>query len=179
MNQDQITFSAQRVALTEQAVQAAETEATTASERQTALFARRDAIAAEISTIRGNRPAGELTDADAARVHVLSLDAIDILPLIEQAANAVHEAVANLNAESMALGVAQRDFRMATKRVEVEAVEAKAREAEKALMHAVAELGVLKREAGFNWRTGSDVYRIGYDADRFVRLGVVPQAEGA
>lgn len=179
MTQDQIKVAAQRVALTEQAVQAAESEAKAASERQSALFVRRDGIAKEISKIRGNRPANELTDTDAARVHVLGLDAIDILPLIEQAANAVHEANIKLNAESMALGVAQRDFRMATKRVELEAVEAKAREAEKVMMRAIAELGALKREAGFNWRTGSDVYRIGYDADRFVRLGVVPPAEGA
>lgn len=179
MNQDQITVAAQRVALAEQAVQAAETESKATSERQSALFARRDGIASEISTIRGNRAASELTDAEAARVYVLNLDAIDILPLIEQAANATNEASAKLNAESMALGVARRDLQMATKRVEIEAVEAEARKAEKALMRAIAELGVLKRESGFNWRTGSDVFRLGHDADRFTRLGVVPPAEGA
>lgn len=80
---------------------------------------------------------------------------------------------------TLALGVARRDLSMATKRAEIEAVEAKVREAEKLMMAGIAQLGVLKREAGYDWRSGIDVYRFGFHADRFARLNVVPPVEGA
>lgn len=178
-NQDQISIAAQRVAAIELSVQAAEAEAKTAGERLSALFARRDAIAREISDIRGSRLAGEVPDSEAARVHLLSLDQLDIQPLIESATNMANKSAAKVQAESMALTVARRDLQMATKRAEIEAVEQQARAAEKKLMQAIAELGELKREAGFNWRVASDVYRPGYDLDRLTRLGVVPPVEGA
>lgn len=179
MSQDQIAIAAQRVALIEQAEQAANLEAQQARDRIAGLMQRRADIAAEISAIRCSRPAGEVTDAEAARIHVLSLDQLDIEPLIESATNAANDAASKVQAESMALNVARRDLQMAIKRVEIEAVEQQARAAEKKLMQAIAELGVLKREAGFNWRVASDVYRPGYDLDRLTRLGVVPPVEGA
>lgn len=177
MSQDQIAIAAQRVALIEQAEQAANLEAQQARDRIAGLMQRRADIAAEISAIRGSRPAGEVTDTEAARIHVLSLDQLDIEPLIESATNAANEAAAKVQAESMALGVARRDLQLATKRVEIEAIEAKVREAEKVMMSGIAELGALKREAGANWRTAGEVYRLGFHADRFVRLGVVPPQE--
>lgn len=179
MNENQIQVAATRVALVEQSVQAAQDEAQQARDRLAGLIDRSRAVTEEISAIRGSRPAGELKDTEAARVHVLSLDAIDLQPLIEAATNAANEAGAKVQAETMALDVAKRDFKMATLRVETEAVEMKARNAEKVLMAAISELGALKRRAGVNWRTAGDVYRLGHDADRFVRLGVVPPTEAA
>lgn len=177
MSQDQIAVAAQRVALLEQSEQAAQTEAQQARDRIAGLMQRRADIAAEISAIRGSRPASDITDTEAARIHVLGLDQLDIEPLIESATNAANDAATKVNAESMALGVARRDLAMATRSVEIKAVEAKVREAEKVMMAGIAELGALKREAGANWRTAGDVYRLGFHADRFVRLGVVPPQE--
>jgi len=179
MNENQIQVAATRVALVEQSVQAAQDEAQQARDRLAALIDRNKTVTEEISTIRGSRPAGELKDAEAARVHVLSLDAIDLQPLIEAATNAANEASVKVQAETMALDAARRDLRLATLRIETEAVEQKARDAEKVLMAAIAELGALKRKAGINWRVASDVYRPGYDLDRLTRLGVVPPQEAA
>jgi hypothetical protein len=179
MNQDQISIAATRVALVEQSVQAAEADAQQARDRLAALIDRRGDITKEISTIRGNRPAGELKDSEDARVHVLSLDEIDLHPLIEAASNAAIDAAAKVQAETMALGVARHDLTLATLRVEAEAIEQKARDAEKVLVAAIAELGALKRKAGINWRVASDLYRVGYDLDRLTRLGVIPPVEAA
>lgn len=177
MNENQIQVAATRVAIVEQSMQATQDEAQQARDRLAGLIDRSKAVAEEISTIRGNRPAGELKDSEAARVHVLSLDAIDLQPLIEAATNAANDASAKVQAETMALDVAKRDFKMATLRIEIEAIEQKARGAEKALIAAIAELGALKRRAGINWRVASDIYRPGYDLDRLTRLGVIPTVE--
>lgn len=174
MNIDAIQSAANRVALQEQALQEASAKAEATRERLSALYQRRDAIAAEISSIRSSFPPGEIPEDKAARAYCLGLDAEDLEGVIAKATQEANDAAAAIDAESMALSVAQRDFKQATAHAEIKAIEAKVREAERAMMSGIAHLYKLKREAGAFVRSMSDIYRPGNDFDRMVRLGAIP-----
>lgn len=114
MSQNQIQVPANRLAHSELAFQTAEVEAIAADEHLAALIARRGAFAKEIHTIRGNRPASALTDAEGIRVYLLSLDLQEIEPMIDCAWNKRMYARTKAYGENPVHGTAPWDFQMAT-----------------------------------------------------------------